>query len=146
MAKTSTEDNLPAAVEGPQPPKHYPLTAMAIAAPIVGWLIPGGGHFLQKKWVRGSLLCLSVVTMFWFGVQMDGKIYQGNAGDLLDMLGFLGDAGAGALYLAARVAGWGAGAVNVATADYGTKFIIVAGLLNIVSAVDAHQIALGKKP
>jgi hypothetical protein len=33
----------------------------------------------------------------------------------------------------------------MATADYGTKFIIVAGLLNIVSAVDAHQVAIGKK-
>jgi len=32
-----------------------------------------------------------------------------------------------------------------ANANYGTVFIVVAGLLNIVSAVDAHQIAIGKK-
>jgi hypothetical protein len=40
---------------------------------------------------------------------------------------------------------WGQGAVHRATADYGTKFIIVAGLLNLVSAVDAYHIASGKK-
>jgi hypothetical protein len=34
----------------------------------------------------------------------------------------------------------------LASADYGTKYIIVAGLLNVISAIDAHQIALGKKP
>ena len=39
----------------------------------------------------------------------------------------------------------GRGAIHIAVADYGTKFIIVAGLLNIMSAVDAHQIAIGKK-
>jgi hypothetical protein len=33
-----------------------------------------------------------------------------------------------------------------ATADYGTKFLIVAGLLNFIAAADAHHIALGKKP
>ena len=33
----------------------------------------------------------------------------------------------------------------IAVADYGTKFIIVAGLLNIMAAIDAHHIAIGKK-
>jgi hypothetical protein len=41
---------------------------------------------------------------------------------------------------------WGRGAINLATADYGTKYIIVAGLLNIISVVDAYDIAIGKKP
>jgi hypothetical protein len=41
---------------------------------------------------------------------------------------------------------WGQAIVPHATADYGTKFIIVAGLLNIVSAVDAYHVASGKKP
>jgi hypothetical protein len=126
--------------------KHYPLTPLAIAAPIAGWLIPGGGHFLQKKWIRGALLLVSVVAMFWLGILMNGKVYQGNTGDLLDILGFVGDAGAGLLYVAARTQDWGTGAITTASGNYGTIFVIVAGLLNIVSAVDSHQIALGKKP
>ena len=40
---------------------------------------------------------------------------------------------------------WGKGAIQLASADYGTKFIIVAGLLNVMSAVDAYDIAIGKK-
>lgn len=126
--------------------KHYPLTTTAIVAPILGWLIPGGGHFYQKKWTRGALLFISVAVMFWLGIEMRGKIYEQNTGDLLDILGFVGEAGAGLLYFVARAADWGTGAITTAAANYGTVFIIVAGLLNIVSAVDAHQIALGKKP
>ena len=61
------------------------------------------------------------------------------------MLGFVGDVGAGVLYFMARAFDWGRGAIHLATADYGTKFIIVAGLLNIISAVDAYDIAVGKK-
>jgi hypothetical protein len=41
--------------------------------------------------------------------------------------------------------GLGTGDIARATADYGTKFLIVAGLLNIIAAVDAHHIAIGKK-
>ena len=126
-------------------PKHYPMTTMAIVAPIVGWLIPGGGHLIQKKWIRGGLLMVSVVAMFALGIAMNAKVYQPNTGDLLDILGFLGNAGGGVLYLLARAMDWGAGAINTVTANYGSVFVIVAGLLNIVSAVDAHEIALGKK-
>ena len=137
---------MPEIVEQVAAPKHYPMTTMAIVAPIVGWLIPGGGHLIQRKWVRGLLLMVSVVAMFALGIAMNAKVYQPNTGDLLDILGFLGDAGGGILYLLARSQDWGAGAINTVTANYGSVFVIVAGLLNIVSAVDAHEIALGKKP
>ena len=118
---------------------------MAIAALIAGWLIPGAGHLIQKRWGRGALLFLAITAMFLVGIGMEGHVYSPNTGDILEMLGFLGDLGAGALYLLARLAGWGTGAIQVATADYGKVYIIVSGLLNIVAAVDAHNIALGKK-
>jgi hypothetical protein len=76
---------------------------------------------------------------------MEGHVYTPNTGDILEMLGFVGDIGSGGLYLVSRMMDWGQGAINVAAADYGTKFIIVAGLLNIICAVDAHHIAIGKK-
>ena len=127
----------------PAPPQ--PLTLLAVAAPIVGWLVPGGGHFLQKRWGRGALLAASVTSMFVLGLWMQGKVYSANFGDILDVLGFVGDLGAGSLYLLTRAFDWGQGSINLATADYGTKFIIVAGLLNVISAVDAYDIATGKK-
>jgi len=122
-----------------------PITAMAVIAPALGWLVPGAGHLVQKRWGRGLLLMFSVVAMFVLGVLMQGKVYAFNTGDILDILGFVGDLGAGGLYIVARGLDIGRGAIDLATADYGTKYIIVAGLLNIISAVDAHDIALGKK-
>ncbi len=129
-----------------KPSAPPPLTAMSVFAPAVGWLIPGAGHMIQKRWIRGSLLMASVTIMFVLGILMEGKVYAPNVGDILDMLGFVGDVGAGGLYIVVRALDIGRGAINLATADYGTKYIIVAGLLNVISAVDAYHIAIGKKP
>jgi hypothetical protein len=121
-------------------------SAMAVVAPAIGWLIPGAGHLIQKRWIRGLLLMASVVTMFVLGLLMQGRIYRPNGGDILDILGFVGDIGAGGLYIVSRAMDLGHGIVAHATADYGTKFIIVAGLLNFISVADAYHIAIGKKP
>ena len=112
---------------------------------LAGWLVPGAGHLLLGKWVRAGLLMLSILSMFAIGIALQGKIYTPNTGEPLDILGFAGDLGAGVLYGLARVLGWGQAPVLVAVADYGTKFIVVAGLLNIVAAVDAHSLANGRK-
>lgn len=122
-----------------------PLTTMSMLAPALGWLVPGAGHLIQKRWTRGLLLMVSVVAMFGFGLAMEGKIYKPNTGDLLDILGFVGDLGTGALYILGRIFDWGAASITTATSDYGTKFIVVAGLLNVMSVVDAYHIAIGKK-
>jgi hypothetical protein len=111
---------------------------------IVGWLVPGGGHFLLRKWGRGALLSGSILAMFALGLAMQGKIYAG-AHDILDILGLAGDLGNGLLYFVSRIAGWGADQVMVTTADYGTRFIVVAGLLNVIAAVDAHNLRTGRK-
>jgi len=123
-----------------------PLTMMSVVAPAVGWLIPGAGHLLQKRWGRGLLLMVSIVAMFVLGLLMQGRIYHPNGGDILDILGFVGDVGAGGLYIVTVAKDWGQGAIAQATADYGTKYLIVAGLLNLISAADAYHIAIGKKP
>jgi len=141
MAKTSAEKSANAAAA-----PEYPLTTMAIVAPLVGWLIPGAGHLIQKRYVRGILLMVSVVAVFLIGLGMNGRIYGPNGGDILEMLGFVGDLGSGALYFLARIMGWGDAPAAHATADYGKTFVIVAGLLNFIAAADAHHIALGKKP
>ncbi len=119
---------------------------MSVLAPALGWLIPGAGHLIQRRWIRGGLLMASIVLMFIIGLRMDGRVYSPNGGDILDILGFVGDVGAGALYIVTKAMDWGHGAIAHATADYGTKFIIVAGLLNFISVADAYHIAIGKKP
>lgn len=118
---------------------------MAVLAPAIGWLIPGVGHMIQKRWIRGGLLFLSIVSLFLLGLAMQGRIYKANGGDILDILGFVGDIGAGGLYILTLANDWGQGAIAFATADYGTKFMIVAGLLNFIAVADAYHIAIGKK-
>ena len=134
MANSTTDRSKPAANET--------VGMMAVLAPAVGWLIPGAGHMIQKRWIRGALLFISIVTMFLLGLAMQGRIYRANGGDIL---GFVGNIGAGALYLLSLANDWGQGAIAFATADYGTKFMIVAGLLNFIAVADAYHIAIGKK-
>jgi hypothetical protein len=111
---------------------------------IAGWLVPGAGHFLLRKWSRGALLSASILGMFAIGIAMQGKLY-GGAQDILDLLGMAGDLGNGLLYIFSRALGLGAEHVQVTTADYGTRFIVVAGLLNVIVAVDAHNLRTGRK-
>src|ERR1700692_44454 len=118
---------------------------MAIVAPAVGWLIPGAGHIIQKRWIRGLLLLASIGSLFVLGLMMQGHIYKANGGDILDILGFIGDLGAGGMYIVTLAMNGGQGAIAFATADYGTKFMIVAGLLNFIAIADAYHIAIGKK-
>jgi hypothetical protein len=111
---------------------------------IAGWLVPGAGHFLQGKWGRGALLAASVIGMFATGLAMQGKLFA-SVHDILDLLGFVGDLGNGLLFIVGRMVGLGADQVQITTQDWGTRFIEVAGLLNVIAAVDAHNIRTGRK-
>ena len=128
----------------PMPPIGSWLPAVAL-----GWLVPGGGHFLLKRSGRGILLLLAVTGMFVCGLLMRGAIFTPQYGDLLTTLintgGFVGDVCSGILYLLSAWLGYSqpdqAGAVH----DYGTKFLVTAGLLNILAMVDAYEIAARRK-
>ncbi len=124
------------------PGEKSSLPAMVL---IAGWLIPGLGHLILGKWIRALLLFLSILGMFLIGLAMQGKIYAPSTGDILDVLGFAGQLGLGLLCGLAHAFGWGAASSVNTLADYGTKFIVVAGLLNYIAAVDAHSLANGRK-
>ena len=111
---------------------------------LAGWLLPGAGHLMQRMWIRGALLLAAIGGMFFVGIAMQGKLYT-SAHDILDILGLAGDLGSGLLYLLSRQLGLGADQVQVTIADWGTRFIVVAGLLNVIAAVDAHNLATGRK-
>jgi uncharacterized membrane protein len=135
MATTQTAQRVPGIKSS-----SIPMLAL-----LLGWLVPGAGHLLLGKWVRALLLFVSIVGMFLLGVGLQGKLYQPNTGEILDMLGFAGQLGMGLLYAVGRIFSLGAPAVVNALGDYGTKFLIAAGLLNVIAAVDAHSLANGRK-
>ena len=136
VAMGTPENKIAAAAPSQQGFVYLPL--------IAGWLIPGAGHFLLHKWKRGALLSVSIIGMFALGLAMQGRIYSG-AHDILDLLGLVGDLGNGLLFLVARAMDLGTEQVQITTADYGTRFVVVAGLLNVIAAVDAHNLRTGRK-
>jgi hypothetical protein len=122
--------------------KWGPVVALA-------WLIPGGGHFLLKRPGRGGLLAACVAAMFLLGLMMRGALFQPQTGDLLTTViywgGFIGNLMNGLLYLLTFWLGYSQPDVAGHVHDYGTKFLVAAGLLNILAMVDAYEIAVGKK-
>jgi len=123
------------------PPKGNLPIALLVAA----WLIPGGGHLWQRRWGRGVLLLVSISAMFLLGVTMQGRLYRPTPSNIVETLGFLSDFCSGLLFMTARFFGYDPGELASPIADYGTKFLLVAGLLNVLCILDAYDIAIGKK-
>ena len=125
-----------------------PISAW-LPAVALGWLVPGGGHLLLKRQGRAAMVMASVTLMFLFGLFMRGSMFTPQSGDLLTILinygGFLGDMASGILYLLATWMGYNQPDVAGHVYDYGTKFLVSAGLLNVLAMVDAYEIAAGKK-
>jgi hypothetical protein len=74
---------------------------------LLGWLLPGGGHFYLKRWNHGALLLFAVAGMFIFGLLMRGRMFEPVTGDLFTTVvnvgGYLGD------LATARFISWPAG-------------------------------------
>ena len=115
---------------------------------LAAWVIPGGGHFLQKRpgadpdsGLRG--------LMFLFGMFMRGMMFTPERGDILTTLinygGFVCDLASGVFTSPRRCSDMRAPDMPGDVHDYGTKFLVTAGLLNILAMVDAYEIATGKK-
>jgi len=128
----------------PMPPLGAWVPAVAL-----GWLIPGGGHFLLKRNGRGALLLVAVTGMFLSGLMMQGAMFRPQNGDLLTTLintgGFIGDLCSGILYLLSVWFGYNQADMAGHVHDYGTKFLVTAGLLNVLAMVDVYEIAAGRK-
>lgn len=141
MAAVTTTDTQ-REIARPIPGERSSLPMFAL---LLGWLIPGAGHLLLGRWIRGLLLFAAIVGMYVVGIALVGKIYSPNTGEPLDMLGFVGQLGMGLLYMLARWFGWGGTAAATTLNDYGTKYLVACGLLNLIAAVDAHSLASGRK-
>jgi len=118
-------------------------------AVLLAWLVPGGGHFLLKRPARGAILGASVAIVFVLGLMMRGTLFQPEGGDLLTTViyygGFIGDLLAGILYFLTVWLGYSQPDMPGHVHDYGTKFLVAAGLLNLLAIMDAYEIATGRK-
>ncbi len=131
---------------------HTGPAAWPYVVGFLGWLLPGLGHLVQRKYDRAGIFFVSVAAMAGLGVAMGAKLYvlpfgegQGMFVGLLHVLAFLGDLGAGLLFFLGWMAGFGRDYLARASGDYGTVFFLCAGLLNLLTVLDAYDIAVGKK-
>ncbi|HEY6345571.1 MAG TPA: DUF6677 family protein [Bryobacteraceae bacterium] len=120
-----------------------------LPAVLLGWIIPGGGHLLLKRPGRGGLIAACVAAMFLLGLMMRGALFSPMTGDLLTTViyvgGFLGNVMAGIFYFLTVWLGYSQPDMAGPVHDYGTKFLVAAGLLNILGMVDAYEIATRQK-
>lgn len=116
-----------------------------VAATIGAMLFPGLGHLLIGKWIRAVLFAFAILLMFVLGLLQEGKLYSLDSEQLIYNLPFLANVSIGIPYFLARNNGYGVGNMQNQSYDYGTTFLIVAGLLNLLVVLNAYDIAMGKK-
>jgi len=125
------------------------VNANWVAPVALGWIIPGGGHMMLKRGGRGTLILVSVALMFLLGLLMRGALFYPQGEDLLTRViyygGFVGNVLSGLPYLLSVWLGYSQADVAGHIHDYGTKFLVAAGLLNLLGMVDAFEIATGRK-
>ncbi len=144
MAKRAVEE-AEEIVARPKAELARPQLGRLIRLCLAAWLIPGLGHLLLgRKW-RALILFTSILTMFLFGLAMKGVFFSTESGSYLQTLGFFGELCVGVAMPAAKFFEY-TGDLFFVSSDYGTAFLVAAGMLNVLTVLDAYDIALGRKP
>jgi hypothetical protein len=127
------------------PPHDSKLETRALLLGLAGWILPGLGHALQKMWGRAVACFLIVAALVLIGAGLRGNLFTADGGDAFASLGYLADLGAGSFYMVARALETRGPDVSHADGDYGTRFLAVAGVLNLLAALHAYEAARGRK-
>lgn len=131
---------------------------------VLGWMIPGLGHVLLKRWKHGLVFFVLITTLFLWGLTLGARLYQYDPQQPLTFFAMIAQMGMGIPYFIVRILApyahfhpgsmfygfaeafrFGEGYLENITYEYGNTFSIVAGLLNFLVILDAHDIATGRK-
>ena len=111
----------------------------------VAWLVPGAGHFLLGRRGRGVAFFLLVLAAVVTGFLLTGNLYRVLPDQPLTILATLGSMGMGAPYFFLRFYLGYQGDLTSVGYEYGTAFLLTAGLMNLLLVMDAWDIARGRK-
>ena len=112
---------------------------------LAAWAVPGAGHLWLGRRSKGLIFLVALPLMFAIGLAIHGRLFPFDMSEPLVGLAALANLGIGLPYFAAAALGYGLGDVRAVTYEYGNAFLIVAGLLNVLVVIDAHDIAVGRK-
>lgn len=132
--------------DAPTPaPRATAPVGIPYLAGLIAWLVPGMGHVYLRRWRRGLAFFLLIVAAIWIGCALQGNLYRPMAGQPLSLLATIGALGMGTPYLVLR---WGVGYAGDLVSpgyEYGTAFLLTAGLMNWLLVLDALDISRGRK-
>ncbi|HLA79429.1 MAG TPA: DUF6677 family protein [Vicinamibacteria bacterium] len=124
-----------------------PRPSAALPACLLGWLLPGAGHFYLKRRYKGLVFLGGIAALFLLGVAMDARLEpHWGLDDPLSFLRSLAQMAMGLPYFVARMLGFEAGRIPSVLHEYGNTFTEVGGLLNVLVILDAYDTAVGRKP
>lgn len=112
---------------------------------LAAWLVPGAGHLWTGQRFKGLVFLVALPAMFATGLALKGRLFPFEFQQPLVALAAIADVGIGLPYVVARALALGSGSVLSVTYEYGNTFVIVAGLLNLLVACDAWDVAAGRK-
>jgi hypothetical protein len=118
---------------------------LAVGAAVAGWIVPGLGHLLLRKWDKAIVYFISVGALAVAGLLMRGNVFSPAGGDAFDMLGFFADIGSGIFYFLSHSINAAGPDVSRAAGDNGTRLFATAGVLNMLCMLEAFQIGMGQK-
>ncbi|MFB3924065.1 MAG: DUF6677 family protein [Terriglobia bacterium] len=121
-------------------------TGLLVRICVAAWLIPGCGHLMLGRKGRAFILFGAIIAMFLLGLAMQGEFFAMHSSSYLQRLGFLGEMCVGVAMPTAMFFGYPGGDQYFVSSDYGTAFLVAAGMLNVLTVLDAYDIAMGRKP
>ena len=137
---------------------------LALLSCALAWLLPGAGHFFLGRRRRGLAFLGIVLTTYLVGLGLDGRAYLADREHPLTALATFANVGIGPLDLLQRHATYDRfvwllppgparepllaamrARVRSRHSDYGSAFLLTAGLMNLLLILDAYDIAVGRK-
>jgi hypothetical protein len=117
----------------------------ALAFCLLAWIVPTAGHFALGRKGRAAIFAALLVVAVGIGVQLQGELHRVVPGQPLTLLFTLGAMGLGAPYFVLRFLLGYHGVPEAAGFEYGTVFLLSAGLMNLLLVLDVWDIASGNK-
>ena len=117
--------------------------SQAILLSIVGWLVPGAGHWYLGKYAKGCIFFFLLNGLFYWGMALHGEIaipilnVHSAEFNFVNILIFIFGCGNGLMTLLNLMPFAKFGDISLNTYEVGTLFMVVSGSLNVFVVMNA---------
>lgn len=109
------------------------------------WLVPGSGHWWIGRKRRAVAFAALIIASLVVGCLLHGNLHRIIPNQPLTLLATLGSMGMGAPYFVLRFFLGYHGDLVAPGYEYGSAFILTAGLMNLLLVLDAWDLARNRK-